>query len=102
MQKDAYVPRLFVYLLTIIYIVILLYCTLTNEQKDFMNKSFKLVIDEKAWRQLLLLQEKTEAKDLVEIFRKSLAVYDVLTDVAVDGGEIFIRWPDKREQELRL
>ncbi len=37
------------------------------------------------------IQERTDAQNMTEVVRKSLAVYDVVTKQQSEGGQIFVR-----------
>jgi len=65
-----------------------------------MPKEFKLVLSDGAFKQLKLLQEKTESKDMADTIRMALSRYDALTDALVNDGVLFVRWPDGSEQEV--
>lgn len=67
-----------------------------------MIKRFNLRIDEEAYHQLILLKEKTESRNLAEIFRKALSAYDALNDAVIAGGKVFVRHADGKEQEVIL
>ena len=40
------------------------------------------------------LQERTGAESMTEIFRRALALLDVVTAKQEEGGRLYVHWPD--------
>lgn len=50
--------------------------------------------------QLKSVQERTEATSLVEVIRKALALYDLVTEASVEGGKLLLRRKGQNDGEL--
>jgi hypothetical protein len=49
-----------------------------------MSKTFNFVVPDEVVARMKLVQERTEAPNLTEVVRRSLAVYDLLTETLTD------------------
>jgi hypothetical protein len=59
-----------------------------------MPRSTQQVIDN--------LQKRTGAESMTEIFRRALALLDVVTAKQEEGGQLYIHWPDGRQSEIHI
>ena len=48
------------------------------------------------------LQNKTQASSLLEVFRRSLAVYEMVVDCINDGGKLILADKDGKQETIRL
>jgi len=56
-----------------------------------------LAINKGAREQIQNLMDKTENRTPGDLFRKSLATYDLLTEHVTEGGKVILRFPDGRQ-----
>jgi hypothetical protein len=48
------------------------------------------------------LQERTGAESMTEIFRRALALLDVVTAKQEEGGRLYVHWPDGSQSEIHI
>jgi hypothetical protein len=48
------------------------------------------------------LQNKTQASNLLEVFRRSLAVYEMVVDCTNDGGKLILADKNGKQETIRL
>lgn len=54
------------------------------------------------YEQMQTVQSRSNAASLTEVLRRSLALYDLITEHTVDGGEILLVGRDGKQEKLRI
>lgn len=70
----------------------------TQPEKVRLN----LELSQPVYEQLQALQHHTGAASLTEVFRRSLALYDLVTEHLSSGGKILLRDTDGTEEGLKI
>lgn len=70
----------------------------SNSEKVRLN--FEVTPDLK--KELKDLQERTKSVSVTEVFRKALALLDMVTSHSQNGGTLNLKYKDGREEVIRL
>lgn len=62
----------------------------------------QLNLTPKAQTQIARLLEKTEHKDITELIKHSLRMYDSLTEFVTKGGSVILKHPSGKQVKLDL
>lgn len=61
-----------------------------------------LELSRQVHEQMLGVQERTGAASLTEVIRRSMALYDFVTEHTHAGGQLILRYEDGNEETLRI
>jgi len=71
-----------------------------NSSSEKVRLNFEVTPDLK--KDLLDLQDRTKSVSVAEVFRKALALLDMVTSHVQHGGTVNLRYKDGREESVRF
>jgi hypothetical protein len=75
-----------------------------NQSKSSPPEKVRLNLEFPApiYEQLESVQQRSHAASLTEVLRRALALYDLVTEHVVDGGEIVLMDSKGKQEKLRI
>jgi hypothetical protein len=66
------------------------------------KKRLNLALPRRTQQTIDNIQKRTGAESMTEIFRRALALLDVVTAKQEEGGRLYVHWPDGGQSEIHV
>lgn len=73
-----------------------------NKKNSAERVRLNLEFPPQIYEQMQAVQQRSNAASLTEVLRRSLALYDLITEHVGEGGDIVLVGPDGAKEKLRI